>query len=388
MTYMNEGPNVNESIKTLSDFINIASINPPGVEELIAKYIEDYLNNFGLNTEKIYIDEKRYNVLSRIKGKNPKAKKIIFNGHMDVVPVSESEQKLWKTDPFHAQIIGGKLYGRGSSDMKSGLAAAMIAMCFLKRNHLIPEGDVLFLATVDEEDTMKGIKAVVDTDLLNDVDYAVVCEPTHLKLANQCKGRTWSEVSVLGESAHASIRDGGHNAISDAIDIIQAIRKHRLPNVPDTILEQSFWQVNLINGGIEPAIVPDLCNFTVDARVSPGHSCDFIWSQLELLIDSLPKKYKWNYKILEKREPWQISPSEPLPRECCKYMTDLGMSTELSAFHGTTDGTVLFKHGITPVIIGPGGMELAHRENEYVTISEFEQAIYLYLNIMMNGIKA
>src|SRR5699024_5377762 len=119
-----------EILELLKAMVNIDSINPPGKEMPMVDLVYKYMVDAGLEVEKVYVAPERYDVIAKLKGKNPEG--IIFTGHMDVVPVSDDEIRRWRTDPFSATVIDDYLYGRGSSDMKSGLCAAMVAMKYLK----------------------------------------------------------------------------------------------------------------------------------------------------------------------------------------------------------------------------------------------------------------
>lgn len=165
------------------------------------------------------------------------------------------------------------------------------------------------------------------------------------------------------------------------------MRTHVLLHQEHEMLGDSFWQVNLINGGIEPAIVPDACTITVDARLVPGQKSQDVWNELEKIIASIKETipdFDAEINVIEAREPWGISRDDYLVQTLDKIFQQLNMTLEYTGFVGTTDGTIFRRANIHGVIIGPG--ELAnnvHQENERVGIEQLVKAAQIYLNTML-----
>lgn len=373
-----------EVIKVVQDLVKIPSENPPGKEKEVGNYIIKYMESAGIETKIQEVAPNRFNVISRLKGEGA-SPPIIFTGHMDVVPVSDDELKRWHTKPYSGEIIEDYLYGRGATDMKGGLGCAMVAMATLARNDIKPPSDIILVATVDEEDVMRGSKKLVGSPLIEDAKRVVVCEPTDMSIVTACRGRTWADITVEGKTAHASKEGAGINAIDRAALLMEKIKDYSLKYKKHSLLGNSFWQVTVINGGIEPAIVPDSCTITVDARLVPGQMPEDIWNEMKNIIDSLKQEipdFAAKINVIEAREPWETEDKDFI-KILEKVYTLLDIPPVIDGFSGTTDGTVFRRCGIEPVIVGPGHIKWAHRENEKVSLKQLYEAAEVYLGIML-----
>ena len=365
--------------------VKIPSINPPGNEAPMVQYIEDFLKTYMIAYERIPVEGNRCDIVARVRGKT-RQNSIIFTGHMDVVPVSDEERRRWNVDPFGAEIRDGILFGRGSSDMKSGLTAALYAMAVLQRHGIVPPTDIIFAATIDEENYMKGSKKLLNSPLFDGARSLVVCEPTDLKLCIKGKGRTWADVCVRGKTAHGSQACGGDNAIYTAINLIEKIKHTELTGYSSAENGESFWRTLAIQAGVEPQVVPDTCVFTVDARLAVGHPIDAVWAQLDKLIAALHREVSTaqvSYTVIDRRASWGTAESDPLVQRCKTALKTVDLPYILDIFAGSTDGSVLVTQGLVPVIIGPGNLAVVHRENEHITLSQVYQAARLYLSMML-----
>ena len=365
--------------------VKIPSINPPGNEAPMVQYIENFLQANKIEYERIPVEGNRCDIVARVRGKT-RENSIIFTGHMDVVPVSDEERRRWNFDPFGAEIRDGVLYGRGSSDMKSGLTAALYAMAVLQRHGIVPPTDIIFAATIDEENYMKGSKKLLYSPLFDGARSLVVCEPTDLKLCIKGKGRTWADVCIRGKTAHGSQASAGDNAIYTAINLIEKIKHTKLTGYSSAENGESFWRTLAIQAGVEPQVVPDTCVFTVDARLAVGHPIDAVWAQLDELIAALHREVptaQVSYTVVDRRPSWTTAESDPLVQRCKTALESVGLPYIPDIFAGSTDGSVLVKQGLVPVIIGPGDLAVVHRENEHIKLSQVYQAAWLYLSMML-----
>lgn len=371
----------------VSELVKRPSVNPGGDEYEVAQYIKNFMEELQIPVQFVSISERRFNVIARLKGAG-KAAPLMFTGHMDVVPVNDTERKKWHTEPFIPEQKDGQLFGRGTADMKGGIGAAMAAMQAICQQGLTPPGDILFVGTVDEEATMQGAKAIIKTDLLKDVRHLVICEPSDLHLMCCCRGRTWADITLLGESGHASIEGNGNNAIVHASNLVQALGQTKIPFTLHSLLGNPFWQATVIHGGVEPAMVPDNCTVTVDARLVPGQKCTNIWSQMQQLLTDLHErnpKFVAEMEIIEQREPWETPLEHPLVQLAQTSYQAIGLPLEYDGASYTTDGSVFTHLGMEMIIIGPGNIALAHRHNESVPLIQMEQAAQLYYTMMMQN---
>jgi len=373
-----------EVLKVVQDLVRIPSINPPGYEKEACEYIVNYFESLNIPVDTQEISPGRLNVVTRLKGKGI-AKPLMFTGHIDVVPVSDAEAKRWQSDPFSGEIKDGMLHGRGSIDMKGGLGAAMVAMGTLARNGIQPPGDIVLAATVDEEDLMRGAKALIKSPLIAGVDRVVVCEPTDMRIEASSRGRTWAEVTVRGQTAHASVKGAGVNAIDRALILMNRMKNCQIPHQKHPLLGESFWQTTLIKGGIEPAVIPDWCTITVDARLVPGQTSGDIWGLMESLFLDIQKEipdFKADINILEERDPWETPLDDKVVGVLETSCNTVGLPVKHTGFVATTDGTIFRRIGILGVIFGPGQLGGCHKENEAISVDQLVKATQVYIAMM------
>ncbi|WP_100065748.1 M20 family metallopeptidase [Miniphocaeibacter massiliensis] len=373
-----------ELLYLLQEAVRIKSINPPGNELEMCGFVYDFMKNLGIETHKVEVEENRYDVISIIKGENHD-NGIIFTGHMDVVPVSEDESTRWTVAPFSGIIKDGFLYGRGSSDMKSGLCSIMIAMKYIKENNITPKRDIALVATVDEEDSMKGSKALIGHELLKNFREVVVCEPTNMEVCNVGRGRTYGIIDIKGKTGHGSQVSLDKNAILIANKIIDKMMATYLSDMAHEEYGSSFWQPLAIHASVDPWVVPDDCELKIDSRLVPNHYCDDIWNRIDNILMEIKKELpsvSTNVTVLDKREPWTTDTNTELMINIKNIYSMLNYDLVLKDFKGTTDGTMLRKDGRDVVIVGPGLLAGVHKENEKVLISNLYRALRLYTELM------
>lgn len=375
-----------ELTNLLKDLVEIPSINPPGNEIEVTKYLCNLFDKENIENRIIEVSPSRKTIIAKIPGKSNK-NSIIFTGHQDVVPVSEDEINRWETDPFSAVIKNGKLYGRGSSDMKGGVSAAVYAALMLKRNNVVPNNDILLVLTCDEEHYMLGSRMAILDEEIKRAEYCIVCEPTEMKICYASKGRTWAEIVVHGKTAHGSQRGLGINAIEKCSDLIQRIMKHDFSEKSHSLTGTTFWQPYAIQAGVEPAIVPDRCSMYVDARLTLEHYPNEVWEDLENIIEEIKKedeKFSAEINVVERREPWITEKNDYIIGITQDSIKRNNLEADFDIFMGTTDGTKFKSVGITPIIFGPGDLSCVHKENEAIELEQLYKATEIYFDIMKN----
>ncbi|WP_239984606.1 M20/M25/M40 family metallo-hydrolase [Lentibacillus sediminis] len=185
----------------LKEIIQINSVNPPGNETEVANKLKGLFDEHGIETELVEYDENRTNLIAHLKGKE-EGPVLGLTGHMDVVPPGEID---WEHDPFAADEADGKIYGRGASDMKSGLAACVLAMVALKEEGLPQKGEITLLATVGEEAGAVGARQLTEKGYADKLDALIVGEPTDNLIKNAHKGALWLQLITYGQTAHGSM---------------------------------------------------------------------------------------------------------------------------------------------------------------------------------------
>lgn len=372
-------------LKTASDLVRIKSINPPGIEDEVSRYLQDFFRSYSIEVQSFEVEGTRRNVIARIPGKDSE-RSIAFTGHMDVVPVSPKEALRWTSDPFSGDISGGFLHGRGSSDMKGGLASAMVSMAAVKESGVIPPRDIYLIATVDEEDGMKGSKALLEEGFLDRIGLLIVCEPTDLMVCTAGKGRTYGTIYIQGGTGHGS-QGKGSNAIDLARKLMNLMDEEDFSIYYGTQYGSSFWQPLSIHAGVEPCVVPDELQLKVDARLVPDHDPDDIWRRLDSIIKRLKLEnpgYEVSYDIIDKRYGWKVNDDSAGLHMVRDAYTKEGIPFVTTFFAGTTDGSIFGRRGIECLILGPGDLSCVHRENEKVKVSELIDSMRVYTGIMLS----
>ncbi|CAN5894012.1 M20 family metallopeptidase [soil metagenome] len=370
-----------EMIALCSRLVQARSENPPGNEVAPAKIVAEWCRELGGEATLTEPMPGRPNVVARFPGTGS-ASSLAFSAHMDLVPVKPAEYERWDQDPYGGEVIQGELWGRGSVDMKGGLAAAMAAMKALLDSEIDLPGDLWLLASMDEELEMTGTKAMINSGIIDSVGAAVVCEPTNLQLDCASKGRTWATIGVLGEAAHARFKDGGVNAITNALRLAASLDETTPEHRAHHSAGDSWWTITEIEGGLGPAIIPDRCDLTLDVRLVPGQRCDAVWDEMREVIDRLTSElpdFRCEVEVVERREPWEIEHQSHIATAMATGLKNtMGTEPGFDAFPGTADASFLAPAGIPCVICGPGDLARAHRENERIPLTELSVAARSY----------
>ncbi len=368
--------------KFLTELVQTNTENPPGNEYRAAKILVDFLDDHGISSELVG-DNKRPNVLVHL-GKQKSGKSLMIHGHLDTVPIGDIN--LWTCDPFEAKIIDGKMYGRGTADMKGAIAAIAEAAICLSQEEI--NGDFVFAATSDEEAGSSGAQALVDSGKLKDVDVAICAEPTDLNIGIAEKGMLWFKVETFGKSAHGSQPELGKNAIELMSSIISLI-KGAIPIHNHALLGKTTINFGLISGGTKINIVPDHCEMQVDMRLIPGQIPETI---LNLIDEHLSKYYtRSEYKVSKiiSRPPVEIDSAHWIIGELQNIALEIsGKRPEIFGAPYGTDASVFEPQlKISHVIFGPGRIEQAHQPNEYVELKSVFDAARIYYELARKILK-
>lgn len=363
-----------DTVSFLQKMIQIDSSNPPGNEDKVSKMLADRCESVGIPYQITEVEPGRSNFEIRLKGEIPG--KLVFCGHMDTVLPGEQP---WTYSPFSGEIVGDKLYGRGASDMKSGLAAMYLAVesLFMEGKKLHKE--LVFLATAGEEVDSCGARKYLEKQSMENVEALVIGEPTNEKVAVGHKGALWIEIVTIGKTAHGSMPDMGINAIEWMNKVIERLnllkKKWKISAEP---LGESSLAVTKINGGVQTNVIPDRCSMSVDIRSVPPQSHEQLLSEImnslsELFSTEGSPDFSVNMQldrpaILTDRTDKLISLALNLKKQDSVY----GVSYY-------TDAAVLNPDSKVPTLIyGPGDEKLAHQPNEFVDIQAYLRSIEFY----------
>lgn len=373
-------------VQIASDLIKIPSYSfLKEQEKQVALYLYQRFLEEDIPVELLEVEPGRFNVSARLPGKeNGKGKSLMLCGHLDTVPAYGME------DPFSGRIEQGILYGRGACDMKGPLASMVAALIGLKRSGLHLTGDLYFSGVIDEEETGKGIEAVVSHG--PKVDGAVIGEPTSLRIAIGQKGLEWIRITVFGKKVHGGRMEEGINAIVQAGRLIERIERDYQPRLAERnhpVLGHPTINVGRIEGGDQPSTVPGSCMMEIDRRWIPEESLEQVYDELNELITEMQNEDKtfraeirgyYNQGELLQHKPFCISEQDPLVRSMKQAMRRLDLpDLGITNFPAWTDAGVLAGYSSTQcVIMGPGDLALAHSSQESIRVDELEKAAEIY----------
>ncbi|MEM7370258.1 MAG: ArgE/DapE family deacylase [Bacteroidota bacterium] len=358
----------NRLLKLLQRMISIPSINPDlsadgtGESEL-ADFLGNYLESHGFEVEIQDLQEGRKNTVAMWKGSGG-GQSLMLNGHIDTVGIQGMT-----IDPFDPVFKEGKIYGRGSMDMKSGVAAQIMAAIALKEAGFQPTGDLILACVADEEYESIGTQALLQSYR---ADAGIVTEPTDLEMVLAHKGFVWSEILVEGVAAHGSRPEVGIDAILQAGKILNGLSELEetiLPAIQHPLLGRGSVHASLIEGGSEMSIYPDSCKISIERRTLPGESLESIQQELDQIITQIKKgspQFTANARAYLERHPLEVSPEEAIVKAFLPaYKRTLGKSASPTGIGFWTDAALMAHAGTPTLIFGPRGKGL-HGAVEYV----------------------
>jgi succinyl-diaminopimelate desuccinylase len=366
-------------VKFCQELVRIKSVNPPGDELQAAEYVASVLKKLGLEVELIKHSPTRASVLARLKSSRKKPG-LLYNGHLDTVPVGAEE---WIHEPFRADVAEGKIWGRGTADMKGGLAVIMVAAKALAEARVPLQGDLILAATAGEEADSLGATALAARPDLGPVQAVVIPEPSYNDLCVAEKGVFWLELTTQGKTAHGSMPEMGRNAVMMMVTLINELGKMSFPYKEHPLLGGFSQSINTIAGGVKTNVVPDYCAVTVDMRTVPGQDHRAILRQVEDLIADLSRRlpdFKALVKVTNDRAPVETSPEEPAVQSFADVVAEVaGERPVPKGVRYYTDAVAFVPVLRAPMIIcGPGDAKLAHQPNEYVEVSKLVQAARIF----------
>lgn len=374
-----------QAVSILKSIIQINSVNPPGNETAVADELKKLFEAHGIETELVEYGEGRSNLIATLNGSAP-GKVLGFTGHMDVVPPGQME---WDYDPFGAEEVDGKIYGRGSCDMKSGLLGFVLAMISLKEEGTPLNGSVKLLATIGEETGAIGAGQLTEKGYADDLDALVVGEPSSNEIVTSHKGALWIEITTYGKTAHGSAPHLGVNAVEQMNEIINQVQSDnfKLPYEHDELLKAPTFSINAIEGGASMNVIPDQCTMKLDIRTLPSQNHEEILENVRKMIALAKDRYPELNAEIE-----VVADLEPVKTDIDDSFVDLALKASESVsgpreapkgFTGITDACAFKEAKIDfPIIImGPGDITLAHQPNEYVEVEEYLNSIETYKEV-------
>ena len=367
-----------DAVALTKALIRIPSVNPPGDEEDCARFVARLLEAIGFGVTLQQFGERRFNLVADLAGSGD-GDPIGFTGHFDTVPLGNA---AWSCDPFSAEESNGRVHGRGSSDMKAGIAA-FIAACASVLDDLKKTAGVHLVLTGGEETGCDGAKALaaVTPPLIRKLSLLIVGEPTSNYPYIGHKGALWLRGTAHGKTAHGSMPEQGSNAIYKAVRAIDQLQQFEM-NERHALMGRPTLNVGTIRGGLNINSVPDKTEFEIDIRTVPGmeHQClcdrisHFLTSEIDMsvLVDVPPLSTDPGHaairRVFELCAPFH---PEPLVERAVPYFTDGSVLVPVTGHPPT-------------IILGPGEPQVAHKTDEYCVIERINQSVQVYRNALLD----
>ncbi|MEX0923737.1 MAG: M20 family metallopeptidase [Rhodovibrionaceae bacterium] len=359
------------AIELTQRLISFDTINPPGRETACAEYLCAYLEHAGICAELLPFGEGRANVLASVGGSADKPP-LCFTGHIDTVPLGIAS---WSRDPFAGEVSDGRLYGRGSSDMKSGVAAFVVALARL-RDRLGSGPGVCLIITGGEETGCEGASHLAREGRLSEGGALIVGEPTaNAPLAGH-KGALWLRATTKGVTAHGSMPELGENAIYKAARAISQLETYEVAAGHHACMGGATLNVGTVHGGLNLNSVPDHVEIGIDIRTVPGCVHAKIGDDLARYLGADASLEP----IVDVGAVW-TDPENGWFRRFAEIAADVtGEVSGLGAASYFTDASVLVggMGGVPAAILGPGEPKMAHQTDEYCELRRIEEAVEIY----------
>ncbi len=360
----------------------------PGREAAVGDFIYETCTALGFQCEKHPVDGERCNIYARLPGTGG-GKTLLLDGHMDTVPPYEMT-----IDPFAAEIRDGFLWGRGSNDMKAGLASMIIAMAAIKRSGIRLKGDVLLAAVVGEEAESDGTEAFVVEG--GKADGAIVGEPSDYSYCIGHRGLETLTIRVKGTTIHSGQALKGINAIKMMSRLINRIEEELYPEIlkrENPYMGQALMNYGKIYGGDQVCTVAGECALDLDRRYIAGETVESVLAEYQAIIDRLHEEDPAFSATLERmpnsrmkhlaHAPLMTDPEEDIVKAVTGALRDhLGREPELNTKRGWTDAGVLSSFGKIPTVVcGPGSIILPHTKDEHTPLDQVCGFVNIYARI-------
>ncbi len=363
-----------DPVALASRLIRFDTVNPPGNETPCAAFLGDVLAEAGFRVAYHELAPGRASLVAALG--DGSGKPLCLTGHLDVVPLGNAP---WSFAPFLGEVRDGRLWGRGASDMKSGIAALTVA-AVAERHRLRAGPGVVLVFTAGEETGCEGSAHLAAAGALGEAGAVVVAEPTANRPLLGHKGVLWFKVRTTGVTAHASTPEQGRNAIYAAARAVTRLEEYAFDVPCHPVMGAPSLNVGTIYGGLNVNSVPDACEIGVDVRSVPGidHAA---------LLDRLRERLGPEAEITATIDagPVWSEPEHPwLAQVFAAVAATTGMPPRIEAANLFTDaGYLVPAYGHPPaVILGPGEPTMAHKTDEWCAVDNIHQAVEIYRSII------
>jgi succinyl-diaminopimelate desuccinylase len=370
------GLNADRTAALLSALIRAESPDPPGDETAVARLLAREMRALGLKPQLTRFAPRRFNVMARLRGTGERPA-LVFSGHMDTLPAGNGK---WDRPPFSGDIDGGRVFGRGACDMKSGLVAMVSAAVALAAGPRL-QGDVILAFTGGESSSCLGARHLAATRALDGAGAILVSEPTTLRVATAEKAALWLRVTATGEAGHVSgdrgTGNGGRSAILSMMDFLHRMPA-ALPSDRHPLLGGVTANVGTISGGTAINLMPDRCVAGVDLRLLPRHDADDVQGRLADLAGD-----GFAFERIDLKPAVETPPDHPFAVVALRAAAaETGLPPDPVGVTYFSDAAVLSPaFGLPMAILGPGRLGGSGGINESVAVADVMTAARAYVRI-------
>lgn len=360
----------------LSELIAIDSCDPPGRELEIADYLAGVLGDRGIEAEVDEFAPGRANLYARLKGSDIRGS-LVFSAHLDTVPVGTTG---WQRKPFEADIDTGRLYGRGASDMKGGVAAMTLAFISIASSKTPLSGDLVLAFSGGESSNCIGAKRFVERKMFAEASAILVSEPSSLDLVIAEMAALWLRVSAKGRTGHIS-GNRGISAIDKMLDYVRDLESLEIPFDADPMLPLPSLRVGRIAGGSAVNVTPDQCSVELDIRLRPGTDYRAVIALLE--------RDGFTVEVLDFKKAVATDVSHPFVKTCATTLNNImGHHPKYIGVSYYSDATIYTSAWNTPfAIIGPGELGMSGQPDEFIVIDKLVQSVDVFRAIAENWLR-
>lgn len=360
-----------DSVRLARKLVQFPSLNPPGEEKACADFLAHLLTQGGLKVELHEFAAGRPSVVARLHGTDD-LKPLAFTGHIDVVPLGH---KPWSSPPFAAEICDGKLIGRGSSDMKAGVAAFVVATMAQAKWKKPARGITLVIAA-GEETGCEGAFHLARVGALGRAELLIVAEPSSNLPIIAHKGSVRLRIAAKGKSAHSSMPELGENAIYKVTEWIRRIEDLKFDDRSHPLLGSTTASVTTVSGGQNINSVPDSANFTVDFRTVPAHEHGELVAEIQRLCGEEAR-----IEVVTDFRGFATSPDHSAIKPLMDILEGrLGNRPNPLGAPYFTDASALVPgfDNVATVVIGPGEAAQCHQTDEFCYVHQIDEAFEIY----------
>ncbi|PSP54982.1 acetylornithine deacetylase [Halobacteriales archaeon QS_1_67_19] len=362
-----------ELVGLAADLVSIPTENPPGDERPAAEFVAEWFGDRGIDAALVETpDPDRPQVVAEVGEGDPT---LVLNGHLDVVPAGDSDR--WRHDPYAGVVEDGRLYGRGSADMKTNLAIAVLAVRDLAEE--IEAGDLggslVFQAAMGEETGDPGTRRLLEAGY--DGERAVVLEPTDFRVGTSAKGVATYRVRVEGSASHASRPDQGTNAIAAARPVLAAVADYdeRVREREDPLVGRAYATVTEFEAGTDSnmAVVPDRAAFLLDRRILPEEDFEGVDAEIEALLAAVERDagVETDRSLIQHYASAGIPADSPLAARFRHHSAAVAdAAAEPWGLEAATDAREFVARDVPAIVWGPGSLAQAHAVDESIDLGD------------------